>query len=974
MIAAFRDHGHSIAQLDPLGIANTPAEAYPLDLLLPTYNFTEAQLNEPAGVRDDAGVLLDGVIGQKGYSVDTGKLTVAQLHRRLTEIYSSSMAIETVHCHPDHMRWIYDRLEKIEMPAFDEQKRIAMLTTLSEAHIFEETLSKKYLSSKRFGIEGGEALIVGLNEIIDRGSALGVTAVVMGMPHRGRLNVLANVATKPVEAILNEFKGTADHTFADEERLRVESDRAFEMCDLDGSGEITVGMLYNGLRRLGIDVTHDEAEDAFELADSSNSGALDADDFFTVSLRLLGRNYSGDVKYHLGITQLREFDDGRAVSLSLLPNPSHLEAVNPLVVGLARAKQLGIQEACARKAVMPLMLHGDAAFCAQGVVFETIGLSNLYGYTTGGALHVVLNNQIGFTTTPQESRSSRYCTDVAKAVGAPIIHVNGDDVEEVVRACILATDFRQEFGVDVVIDFVCYRRHGHQEADNPLFTQPRMYSTIKSHPSTLSIYSKRLVDEGVLTQEQSDDLQQERRNELQRKQELAKTYVPQLDDWLVDHGEPAERNDLNSHSFGQLVTGLDLPTLQSLNAQLSTLPEDLDPHRVVDALYKQRRQMLEKDSIDWALAEQLAWASCLVEGVHVRISGQDVERGTFSQRHAVVHDQKTYKTYLPLENINDYFGIPAKASFEIVNSSLSEFAVLGFELGYSLDRRQSLIMWEAQFGDFANTAQCIIDQFVSSAEAKWQMQSALVMLLPHGLEGSGPEHSSARLERFLQLCNDDPRKLEERQMQLMSHNWRVVNVTTPANYFHLLRLQVARPIRKPLIVMSPKQLLRHKRIRSPVDDFLPGTRFNRVIVDDPICGDPLEASRILFCSGRLWLDLITRREEEPEATKGIVLVRLEQIAPFPYDLVGETLERFRNAELVWAQEEPINAGAWAYVQPRIDMAAGRADADRFGAHGGPVGARTIRYVGRLPSSAPATGLYELHQIEQNNVIDNAMKS
>ena len=693
------------------------------------------------------------------------------------------------------------------------------------------------------------------------------------------------------------------------------------------------------------------------------------------ALRLLGRSFSGDVKYHLGITQTRTLQSGGSLSISLLPNPSHLEAVNPLVVGLARARQLRLGDTD-RTRVLPLLMHGDAAFCAQGVVFECLGLSDLFDFTTGGAVHVVLNNQIGFTTSARQSRSSTYCTDVAKTVGAPIFHVNGDDVEAVARACTLAIEFRQAFGKDVVVDVVCYRRHGHQEADNPMFTQPQMYSAIKHHPPVLDLYSEQLATEGVLCAADAAAMRDEKVMELEAKQKLASSYVPTEGEWFI-HGSapepPSNWRYVRGHwesadgSEWPLTTGVDHATLCELVRKITSLPEELAPHRVVSTLYKQRSKMIEQDAIDWALAEQLAWASCLVSGVHVRLSGQDVERGTFSHRHAVLHDQQRFdERFVPLAHLS-----PSQAPFEICNSSLSEFAVLGFELGCSLERQASLIMWEAQFGDFANTAQCVIDQFVCAAESKWNMPSALVMLLPHGMEGSGPEHSSARLERFLQLCDDDEREMVNWDAQIRTANWQIVNVTTPANFFHVLRRQVVRPFRKPLVVMSPKQLLRHKLARSPLADFLPGTRFKRLIVDTPTIDIPADATRVLLCSGRIWIDLLAAREALGEAGRSIAILRLEQIAPFPYDLLASALESFPRAELLWVQEEPLNAGAWSYVRPRIDMVAAR-PAEGARADADPP-ARSVRYIGRRPSAAPATGLRELHMLELDDLLREAMQ-
>ena len=668
----------------------------------------------------------------------------------------------------------------------------------------------------------------------------------------------------------------------------------------------------------------------------------------------------------------------------------------------------------------------------QGVVFETMGLSDLHNYTTGGTIHVVVNNQIGFTTTPRESRSSRYCTDVAKAIDAPIFHVNGDDVDAVVAVCELAADFRQAFGRDAVVDLVCYRRHGHQEIDNPMFTSPIMYSAIKSHPTVLQLYTRQLLDDGVVSQTDVDQI---------KRQQLAKFEVEY--NARNEARAPAAKAAGEVHTRAPpaetpralVETGVAVGELQRLGRELTALPNALTPHRVVAALYKQRVKMVEGGSdVDWALAEQLAFASLAAQGFPVRLSGQDVERGTFSHRHAVVHDQKLADTkYVPLQHLtgggggggggggssgsggsgghrgsesidagssDDDGGIGERvARVELCNSSLSEFAVLGFELGYSLESPNALVLWEAQFGDFANTAQCIVDQFISSGEAKWRCQTGLVLLLPHGLEGGGPEHSSARLERYLQLCDDDERSLPPPDaatagagVAAMLANMQVVNVTTPANYFHALRRQLARPFRKPLVVMAPKSLLRHRLVRSPLAALGPGTKFEAVL--PAIAADelvpPEDVRKLVFCTGRVHVDLVTacaaRAEGSPEAQaerevgaataapnmapntvpKGdVAIIKLEELCPFPHDGVRQALRRYPAAEIVWCQEEPLNAGAWAYVRPRLELAS-------RGAPRSTAQAKPVTYVGRPPAAATATGLTELHELELKRLVAEAV--
>jgi len=707
----------------------------------------------------------------------------------------------------------------------------------------------------------------------------------MGMPHRGRLNVLANVVRKPMEQIFSEFQGTASPD-----------------PDQDFSG-------------------------------------------------------SGDVKYHLGMSYLRPTISGKEVHLSLVANPSHLEAVNPVVEGKTRAKQ-HYQGDTKRKKSMSLLLHGDAAFSGQGVVFETMGLSDLHAYTTGGTVHIVVNNQIGFTTDPRSSRSSPYCTDVAKAIQAPIFHVNGDDTEAVARVCRLAAKWRQRFHRDVVIDIVCYRKQGHNELDQPKFTQPQMYTAIDRMTPVFKKYSDELIAQGIVTPDEVKALSERVRGEMETKLIESKTFVPSKGDWLSSNwaGMLPPNIEAKQHD-----TGVERSTLEKVGNAITSLPDTFSPHRMVGKIYQARNDMINTGKgIDWALAEQLAWGSLLLEGNHVRISGQDVERGTFSHCHCVVHDQKAFgDKYSPLTSID-----PAQAQFHACNSSLSEFAVLGFELGYSLENPASLVMWEAQFGDFANTAQCMIDQFICSGEQKWLRQSGLTMLLPHGYEGQGPEHSSARLERFLQMCDDDEDEFPDvsalgKQSRIQLANWQIVNVTTPANYFHVLRRQVWRDFRKPMVVMSPKSLLRHKLVKSDIEEFLPGSRFQRVLPDT--CeglAAPESVRKLVFCTGKVYFDLLSARTAKE--VEDVAVTRIEQISPFPFDLVQEEVKKYPNAEVIWCQEEPKNAGAWQYVRPRIVTAS-----------------RDVRpvqpaYAGRKPAASTATGHGSWHNKEIEEFLARAL--
>ncbi|KAK4414283.1 2-oxoglutarate dehydrogenase, mitochondrial [Sesamum alatum] len=680
---------------------------------------------------------------------------------------------------------------------------------------------------------------------------------------------------------------------------------------------------------------------------------------------------TGDVKYHLGTSYDRPTRGGKRIHLSLVANPSHLEAVDPVVIGKTRAKQYYSNDVDRTKN-MGILIHGDGSFAGQGVVYETLHLSALPNYTTGGTIHIVVNNQVAFTTDPRSGRSSQYCTDVAKALSAPIFHVNGDDVEAVVHACELAAEWRQTFHSDVVVDIVCYRRFGHNEIDEPSFTQPKMYKVIRNHPSSLEIYQKKLLESGQVTKEDIDQISSKVTSILNEEFLASKDYVPQRRDWLSAYWAGFKSPEQLSRIRN---TGVKPEILKNVGKAITTLPETFKPHRAVKRIFEDRAKMIETgEGIDWAVAEALAFATLLVEGNHVRLSGQDVERGTFSHRHAVLHDQETGKIYCPLDHvmINQ-----DEEMFTVSNSSLSEFGVLGFELGYSMENPNSLVLWEAQFGDFANGAQVMFDQFLSSGEAKWLRQTGLVVLLPHGYDGQGPEHSSARLERFLQMSDDNPYVIPEMdatlRKQIQECNWQVVNVTTPANYFHVLRRQLHREFRKPLIVMAPKNLLRHKDCKSHLSEFddveghpgfdKQGTRFKRLIKDQNDHSDLEEGiRRLVLCSGKVYYEL----DEQRKKTEGkdIAICRVEQLCPFPYDLIQRELKRYPNAEIVWCQEEPMNMGAYSYIAPRLGTAMralGRGTLD------------DVKYIGRAPSAATATGFYQVHTKEQNEIVQKAMQ-
>ncbi|GAB5375081.1 MAG: 2-oxoglutarate dehydrogenase E1 component [Acuticoccus sp.] len=855
MIRAHRMRGHYHAKLDPLGLAGMTDE----ELSPASYGFGPDDLDRP--------IFIDNVLGLEF-------ATVREMIDILTRTYCSTMGVEFMHITDGREKaWIQERIEGPDKGiGFTHEGRRAILNKLVESDGFEKFLGIKYTGTKRFGLDGAEAVIPALEQIIKRGGNLGVRDISVGMAHRGRLNVLAQVLGKPLRAIFHEFKGGS-----------------FKPDDVEGSG---------------------------------------------------------DVKYHLGASSDREFD-GNSVHLSLTANPSHLEIVDPVVLGKVRAKQdqLGDTE---RTQVLPLLLHGDAAFAGQGVVAECFGLSGLRGHRTGGSIHVIINNQIGFTTNPSFSRSSPYPSDVAKMIEAPIFHVNGDDPEAVVYAAKVATEFRQQFHKPVVIDMFCYRRFGHNEGDEPAFTQPKMYKVIRQHPSTLEIYAKRLVDEGELTNEQVEESKAAWREHLETEFEAGQSFLPNKADWLDGRWssiKPGE--ELDDPRRGQ--TGVDEDRLREIGMKLTEVPEGFNVHRTIGRFLKQRREMMETGKgIDWATAEALAFGSLLMEGFPVRLSGQDVERGTFSQRHSVLYDQESEDRLIPLNNLSD-----DQKRYEVINSMLSEEAVLGFEYGYSLAEPDALTCWEAQFGDFANGAQVVFDQFISSGERKWLRMTGLVCLLPHGYEGQGPEHSSARLERFLQLCAED--------------NMQVAYCTTPANYFHILRRQLKRDVRKPLILMTPKSLLRHKKCVSKLSEMGADSTFHRILWDDAELGltdvklkPDNEIRRVVCCSGKVYYDLIEARDKE--GVDDVYILRVEQLYPFPAKALATELKRFPEAELIWCQEEPANMGGWTFVSTYLDWVLSQT----------PMANDRVRYVGRNAAASPATGLAARHKHQMETFLAQAL--
>lgn len=853
LIRAYRVRGHLVADLDPLNLR--AHELHP-ELDPGHYGFAPSDYDRP--------IYLDGVLGmQQG--------TVRQILTALKAIYCDKIGMEFMHlADPEEKAWLQERIEAPRNKTdFTVNGRKAILERLIASEGFESYLHKKYTGTKRFGLDGGEALIPCIEQIMKRGGQMGLKEIVIGMAHRGRLNVLANVMGKPFSAIFAEFQGMGN-------------------IPDDGYG-------------------------------------------------------SGDVKYHLGTSSDRDFD-GNSIHLSLTANPSHLEAVNPVVIGKVRAKQVQRDDRDSVE-VMPLLLHGDAAFAGQGVVAETLMISELPGYRVGGTIHIIINNQIGFTTMPKYGRSGPYSTDMAKMLAAPILHVNGDDPEAVVHVARIATEFRQTFKKDVVIDMFCYRRHGHNEGDEPSFTQPQMYSSIKDHKTTKTIYQEKLLAENVVTEDELNSMIEGFNTELQEAFDSANSYKPNSSEFLEGVWSGLEMAD-KEDSARRGETGLSEKEIKALGEALTDIPENFAIHPKLQRFIDSRKEMFETgQGFDWATGEALAFASLVKEGHPVRLSGQDCGRGTFSQRHAIMYDQKTEEKCIPLCNISK-----DQAKFEVHDSPLSEFAVMGFEYGYSLAEPNALVCWEAQFGDFANGAQVMIDQFLSAGETKWLRMSGLTLLLPHGYEGQGPEHSSARFERFLQMSAED--------------NWQVVNCTTPASYFHALRRQIHRNFRKPLVIMTPKSLLRHKLCVSDISMLNQTSTFHRILWDkadvENQLAKPKDIKRVILCTGKVYYDLYQKREEM--GINDVMILRLEQIYPFPHKALLAELKKYPNADVVWCQEEPENMGAWFFVDRKIEKVLQELKSK----------SQWPQYAGRDEAASPATGSLKRHNAEQAKLTEAAL--
>lgn len=847
LVDAYRAYGHLGVTLDPLGIVKP---RYHKDLDYRAHGFVEADL--------DREISLGGYLG-------ADKITLRALISYLSATYSSRIATEMMHIESSEERaWLQHVLESTAgQIQISKEERIAALADVTEAEMFENYLHTKFPGTKRFSVEGLEGFIAGIEVIIKESVKASVKEFILGMAHRGRLNVLTKVMGKPYHAMFSEFKG----------------EMAFPEA-------------------LGI---------------------------------------PGDVKYHLGASSDITID-GKAVHMSLAPNPSHLEVVNAVVLGKVRAKQ-DMYGDKTRSEVLGILMHGDAAFAGQGSIMEALALSQLEAYHTGGTIHIVTNNQIGFTTNPTDARSTIYCTDIAKFIGAPIFHVCGDDVDAIVYVSKIAAQYRALFKKDVVIDVVGYRKYGHNEGDEPFFTQPHMYSIIKNKLNPADTYAAKLLSEGVITEAEVASKKAEFKAKLDKEFELSQSYKVEKADWLS--GNWAELNPADIHRV-EADTGVALKKLKEIGQKLCELPKEFNVNPKIARILEAKSQMISSgQGLDWAAGESLAFATLLEEGSPIRMTGQDVERGTFSHRHAVLTDQESEAKYIPMNHLSD----KQKASLEIKNSNLSEFGVLGFEYGYSFTYPCTLTIWEAQFGDFANGAQVVIDQYITSGEAKWLRMNGLVMLLPHGYEGQGPEHSSARLERFLQLCARD--------------NMQVACPTTPASLFHILRRQMHRNFRKPLVIMSPKSLLRHKLAISDLSEFDAGTKFQLVLPEADKTIDPKAVTRVIFCTGKVYYDLFERRQELKR--EDVAIIRLEQIYPFPKLSIADELKKYPNAEVVWCQEEHENMGAYYFVDPRMErvlLAAGHK-------------CKRARYVGRNRSASPAVGYMKLHVVELAKLLEDA---
>lgn len=835
LINAYRTRGHLFTKTNPV----RDRRKYSPTLELKNFGLDEGDLNDMFQAGKDVGF--------------SGPAKLKDIITLLEQTYCQSIGAEYRYIrHPERIEWMQERMEgSRNTPNFSMDKKKHLLGMLNKAVFFEKFLGTKFVGQKRFSLEGAEALIPALDSIIEKGAELGIKEFIIGMAHRGRLNVLTNILRKEYDEVFSEFEGK-------------------------------------------------EYEDSL---------------------------FQGDVKYHMGFSADIKTSVGNEVHLSLMPNPSHLETVNPVVEGVSRAK-IDHKYGGDHEKLAPILIHGDAAVAAQGIVYEVIQMSRLEGYQTGGTIHMVINNQIGFTTNYTDARSSTYCTDIAKITGSPVFHVNGDDVEALVFAIELAMEFRQTFHRDVFIDLLCYRRHGHNEADEPSFTQPLLYKTIKKHPDPRQIYVNKLVEAGALEGEMAKQLEREFKKMLQEELEESRaTEKLEHAPFLKGTWDGIRRPKKEDFEKLSPDTGLTKKLVSELIEKLHDIPADFKAHKKIVKLFGDRLRMLKEDRLDWALGELLAYASLLLEGHPIRLSGQDCRRGTFSHRHAVIVSEDAEQDYIPLNNLKE-----GQSEFIAYNSLLSEYGVLGFEYGYSITNPNNMVIWEAQFGDFANGAQIIMDQYISSAETKWQRMSGLIQLLPHGFEGQGPEHSSARIERYLELC---ARK-----------NMQIVNCTTPANFFHVMRRQLKRDFRLPLVVFTPKKLLRYPLCVSKVEDFAKGTRFQEVI--DDTYADPKKVKRVLFCSGKIYYDLLNRQQEEKR--KDVAIVRIEQLYPLPVVQLREIIKKYNGVEYVWVQEEPRNMGPWNFIlRVMTDV--------------------KIHYIGRKPSPSPATGFYKQHAIQEKAIID-----
>ncbi|MBN8828507.1 MAG: 2-oxoglutarate dehydrogenase E1 component [Sphingobacteriia bacterium] len=843
MVDNIRLHGHKITSLDPLNLEKLPLlEEVGLDL--PQLGFSEQEI--------------DLNVDLKNYVEGIGQVRIRDLHSYLLNVYSSTYGVETAHIRDENEKlWLY---KKFEAPDFqnslNNEIRKQIAETILHAEGFEQFLHVKFPGAKRFSVEGGESSIMAVDQIIEKSAELGVNRLIMGMAHRGRLNMLTKIMGKPYVAMLSQFQGN--------------------------------------------------------LAFPDSLG------------------FAGDVKYHLGYSSIRKTKSGNDISLSMVPNPSHLETVNPVVMGKVRAEQTEAEKnGNNRSSVVSLLIHGDAAVCGQGVVAESLMLGDIPGYEVKGTLHIIVNNQVGFTANPWNGRSSRYPSEFAKAISIPIFHVNGDDAEAVAKIARLMVEYRQTFNKDAIMNLVCFRLHGHNETDEPFFTQPVMYERVNNHEGVATKYSNYLINSGVINETWVENCKNNFKEFLNKELEQSKTYKPNKGDWLEGKWSKFKPADVNKKI--EPITGVDEKILKTIGQKICEIPNDFNINSKIARQLDQRKKLIESgENIDWATAEALAYGSLLLEGNSVRLSGQDAGRGTFSHRHSVLHDQKNGNRHIPLNNISD-----KQANFEVHDSNLSEYAVMGYEYGFALGNPNSLVIWEAQFGDFANGAQIIIDQYIAAAETKWLRMNGLVLLLPHGFEGQGPEHSSARLERFLQLCAED--------------NMQVAYPTTPASIFHLLRRQVINNFRKPLIIMSPKSLLRHKLVTSNIKEFGNKTSFKPVIGEiDKL--DPNKVQKVVFCTGKIYYDLYEEREKRKD--QNVALIRLEQLYPFAEGLIKQEANKYKKAKFIWCQEEPKNMGSYTFIAPKLMETLGE----------------KIEYVGRKEAASPATGYSKIHTKEQQEII------